>query len=79
MYFLSLWSLFGRILFAAEFFFCLFGVLGSTLQLSAVLEFSDAMVFVIALPNIVGLYLLAPVLKQELENYQAKLNVREKF
>ncbi len=60
-------------------FFCLFGVLGSTIQLSAVLDFSDAMVFVIALPNIVGLYLLAPVLKQELESYQAKLNVREKF
>ena len=62
-----------------RFFFCLFGVLGSTIQLSAVLDFSDAMVFVIALPNIVGLYLLAPVLKQELESYQAKLNVREKF
>ena len=54
-------------------------MLGSTIQLSAVLDFSDAMVFVIALPNIVGLYLLAPVLKRELENYQAKLAVREKF
>ena len=54
-------------------FFCLFGVLGSTIQLGAVLDFSDAMVFLIALPNIFGLYLLAPVLKEELKNYKIKL------
>ncbi len=55
-------------------FFCVFGVLGSTVQLGAVLDFSDAMVFVIALPNILGLYLLAPILKQELRGYQARMS-----
>ena len=49
--------------------FCVFGVLGCTVQLGAVLDFSDAMVFLIAVPNIIGLYLLAPVLKQELQGY----------
>ena len=44
-------------------------MLGSTIQLGAVLDFSDAMVFLIALPNIFGLYLLAPVLKEELKNF----------
>lgn len=49
--------------------FCIFGALGCTMQLGAVLDFSDAMVFLIAVPNIIGLYLLAPVLKQELQGY----------
>jgi Na+/alanine symporter len=31
------------------------------------------MVFLIALPNIFGLYLLAPVLKKELQQYREKL------
>jgi AGCS family alanine or glycine:cation symporter len=50
--------------------FCAFVALGCTVQLAAVLEFSDAMVFLIALPNILGLYLLAPVVKRELQRYR---------
>jgi AGCS family alanine or glycine:cation symporter len=53
--------------------FCVFVALGCTVQLGAVLEFSDAMVFVIALPNILGLYLLAPVVKRELKSYRQQL------
>ena len=51
--------------------FCGFVALGCTMQLGAVLEFSDAMVFVIAVPNLIGLYLLAPNIKRELKAYQA--------
>ena len=47
------------------------------IQLDAVLDFSDALVFVIALPNIFGLYVLAPIVKAELKNYQARLNSGE--
>jgi AGCS family alanine or glycine:cation symporter len=50
--------------------FCGFGALGCTMQLGAVLDFSDAMVFIIAVPNIIGLYLLAPTIKQELNAYR---------
>jgi AGCS family alanine or glycine:cation symporter len=53
--------------------FCGFGALGCTVQLGAVLDFSDAMVFLIALPNLVGLYLLAPVLKRELREYRQRM------
>jgi AGCS family alanine or glycine:cation symporter len=53
--------------------FCSFVALGCTVQLGAVLEFSDAMVFVIALPNIIGLYLLAPTVKRELNSYRERL------
>jgi AGCS family alanine or glycine:cation symporter len=55
-------------------FFCLFVALGCMISLDAVLEFSDALVFVIALPNILGLYILAPVIKKELMSYQARLS-----
>ena len=47
------------------------------IQLDAVLEFSDALVFVIALPNILGLYILAPIIKRELKSYQARLKSGE--
>lgn len=57
--------------------FCAFGALGCMIQLDAVLEFSDALVFVIALPNILGLYILAPVIKRELQSYQSRINSGE--
>ena len=53
--------------------FCLFVVLGCSIQLSAVLDFSDALVFVICVPNILGLYILAPVLMRHLNAYRSKL------
>ena len=40
--------------------FCAFVVIGCTTQLDAVLDFSDAMIFAMALANVLGLYLLAP-------------------
>ncbi|MFP6582767.1 MAG: alanine/glycine:cation symporter family protein [Candidatus Hydrogenedentota bacterium] len=53
--------------------FCLFVVLGCTIQLDAVLDFSDAMVFVVALPNVIGLFVLAPRIRRELIKYQQKI------
>ena len=52
--------------------FCGFVALGCMIQLSAVLEFSDAMVFLIAVPNIIGLYLYGPEIKRDLEDYLYK-------
>ena len=57
--------------------FCGFVALGCTIELNAVLDFSDAMVFVVALPNILGLYMLAPTIKRELKIYQQKLKSGE--
>jgi AGCS family alanine or glycine:cation symporter len=57
--------------------FCGFGALGCTMQLDAVLDFSDAMVFLIALPNILGLYLLAPTIKRELEGYRSRFTASQ--
>lgn len=52
--------------------FCLFVILGCTTQLAPILDFSDAMIFAMALGNIAGLYMLAPVVKRELDEYWAK-------
>ena len=49
--------------------FCFFIVVGSSIQLSAVLDFSDALVFLICVPNILGLYILTPVVRRELASY----------
>ena len=49
--------------------FCSFVMLGSMIQLTAVLDFSDAMVFLISIPNIIGLYFLAPLVKREVNLY----------
>ncbi len=57
--------------------FCLFVVLGCTIELSAVLDFSDALVFLICVPNILGLYILAPTLKRRLGRYQVRLETGE--
>ena len=46
-------------------------VLGCILELRAVLDFSDAMVFVVAVPNLIALYLFAPMVKRELNDYLA--------
>ena len=50
-------------------FFCLCVVLGSSINLGALLQLSDALVFVMAIPNLLGLYFLAPVVKRELDRY----------
>ncbi|WP_223786703.1 alanine/glycine:cation symporter family protein [Marinicella meishanensis] len=51
--------------------FLLFVVIGSTLDLGAVIGFSFAMTLAMSFPNIIGLYYLAPVVKQELAEFMA--------
>jgi AGCS family alanine or glycine:cation symporter len=49
--------------------FLIFVVLGSSMQLGAVIDFSDAMIFAMAFPNLLGCYFLLPVVKKELNEY----------
>lgn len=53
--------------------FCIFIVIGCTIKLDAVIDFSDALIFVVAIPNILGLYLLAPEVKRDLKAYNKYL------
>ena len=43
--------------------------LGSSINLVSVMDFADAMILAMALPNLVGVYLLAPVVKREFKAY----------
>jgi len=49
--------------------YCLFVVFGSSLSIGAVIDLSDSMMFLMALFNIVGVYLLASKVKKELNKY----------
>ncbi len=53
--------------------FCVFVALGSIVQLGPILDISDALVFIICVPNIFGLYVFAPLVKRELNSYFARL------
>jgi len=51
--------------------FLFFVVVGSSMELGSVIDFSDAMIFAMAFPNMLGIYFLLPVVKKELNEYWA--------
>jgi AGCS family alanine or glycine:cation symporter len=57
--------------------FCAFVALGCMVQLGPILDISDALVFLICVPNILGLYFLAPIVKAEMNSYMARLKSGE--
>jgi alanine or glycine:cation symporter, AGCS family len=52
-------------------------IVGCVLDLNSIVDIADAMIFTMAIPNIIGLYLLLPVVKRELVAYQARLKSGE--
>lgn len=48
-----------------------FVIAGASMQLGSVIDFSDAMIFAMAFPNVLGIYFLLPVVKRELNEYWA--------
>ena len=54
--------------------FCCFTVLGASMNLGPVIDFSDSMIFAMAIPNIIGLYVLRPVVRNEVNSYWSKLD-----
>ena len=57
--------------------FCAFVALGCVVQLGPILDISDALVFLICVPNILGLYFLAPIVKKEMNSYFARIKSGE--
>jgi len=52
--------------------FCICTVIGASISLNSVIDISDSMFFSMAIANIIGLYLLAPVIKTDLSVYMDK-------
>ena len=57
--------------------FCVFVVIGSSMNLGPVVDFSDSAIFAMAVANIVGLYILFPVVKKDLDSYWSRLKSGE--
>ena len=53
--------------------FCTFIVIGAAASMNSIWAFSDAMIFAMVFPNMVGLYFLFPVVKKELQKYLAAI------
>jgi len=73
--------LFGRtkkMEYAYKLLFLIFVVIGSAASLGSVIGFSDAMIFAMMVPNMVGLVLLAPKVKEELNKYLKAIKLMKK-
>ena len=57
--------------------FLLFVVVGASISLGAVINFSDAMIFAMVVPNIIGVILLSPIIKKELNRYYKAIAVKD--
>ena len=53
--------------------FCVFVAIGAAIQLGSVINFSDAMIFAMLVPNMIGLFILAPKVKEELAKFRAAI------
>ncbi|MDO9595514.1 MAG: alanine/glycine:cation symporter family protein, partial [Lutibacter sp.] len=60
-------------------FFLVFVVVGASVSLGAVLDFSDMMILAMAFPNIIGLYLMSGEVKADLDEYWRKLKAGELY
>ena len=71
------WSyLFGRTKkaeYSYKLLFCVFVVIGAAASLGSVIGFSDAMIFAMMVPNMIGLVILAPKVKEELRRYMTAI------
>ncbi len=56
-----------------KFIFCLFVIVGASISLKSVIDFSDAMIFAMLFPNMIGLFFLAPVVRDELAKYMSAI------
>jgi AGCS family alanine or glycine:cation symporter len=57
--------------------FLIFVVIGASISLGAVIDFSDAMIFAMVVPNIIGVLLLTPVVRKELNKYMSAINKKD--
>lgn len=57
--------------------FLTFVIIGAAASMKSIWNFSDAMIFAMVFPNMVGLYLLMPVVKKQLKRYLGAINLKK--
>lgn len=65
------------VLYGFKIFYLAMAVVGCTMNLNSIVDIGDALLFIMAIPNLIGVYLLAPVVKRELASYLARLKSGE--
>ena len=72
-YGLQAWQyLFGRnekVALVYKFIFCLVIVAGSSASMGKAIDFSDASLFAMSIPNLIGVYFLFPVIRREIKKF----------
>lgn len=61
-----------------QIFFLIFTVAGAVLSLGAIVDFSDMLILAMAVPNIIGLLILSPEVKAELNDYWRDFKLNNK-
>ncbi|WP_321391784.1 alanine/glycine:cation symporter family protein [Emcibacter sp.] len=62
---------------AYKLLFCAVAIIGSTMPLGKIVDFGDAALFSMAIPNIIGVVILAPVVKREINSYLERIRSGE--
>ncbi len=57
--------------------FLLMTAVGCSMQLGSIIGIADAMLLLMSIPNLIGVYLLLPVVRRELDSYLARLKSGE--
>lgn len=53
--------------------FCVFVVIGSSMSLGPVIDFSDSAIFAMSIANVIGLYIMLPEIRADLRSYERRL------
>lgn len=61
-----------------KFLFLVFVVIGASISLTAVTDFSDAMILAMVFPNMIGLFFLYPKVREELKRYLTAIKTQSK-
>jgi AGCS family alanine or glycine:cation symporter len=63
---------------AYKLLFLLFVIIGAAASMGSIWQFSDAMIFAMIFPNMVGLFFLFPVVKKQLNRYLDAIKASKK-
>jgi alanine or glycine:cation symporter, AGCS family len=55
--------------YSYKFIYCMFIIIGSSMSLNSIVDFSDAMLLSSAFPNLIGLYIMAPIVKKDMQQF----------
>ena len=61
------------VLYGFKGFYLVMALVGCTMPLASIVDIADGLLFIMAIPNLIGVYLLLPVIRRELAGYQARL------